>query len=77
VDANATDFAAYGLAPAKLEVDITTKDGKVTKLLIGERTPTESAIYARLDGDPRLFTISGSHQATLDKTSKDLRESIC
>jgi len=74
VDANATDFAAYGLAPAKLEVDITTKDGKVTKLLIGERTPTESAIYARLDGDPRLFTISGSHQATLDKTSKDLRE---
>jgi hypothetical protein len=74
VDANATDLASYGLAPAKLEVDVTTKDGKVTKLLIGEKTPTESAIYAKLDGDPRLFTMAANHQATLDKTAKDLRE---
>jgi len=74
VDANATDLASYGLAPAKLEVDVTTKDGKVSKLLIGERTPTETAVYAKLDSDPRLFTMAASHQAAFDKTSKDLRE---
>ena len=74
VDANATDWASYGLAPAQLEVDVTSKDGKVTKLLVGERTPTESGVYARLDGDPRLFTMPSSHKVTFDKTAKDLRE---
>lgn len=74
VDANATDLKSYGLQPAKLEVDVTAKDGKVTKLLLGERTPTETDVYAKLDGDPRLFTVAASHLATFDKTSKDLRE---
>jgi Domain of unknown function (DUF4340) len=74
VDANASDWASYGLAPAQLEVDVTAKDGKVSKLLIGERTPTESAVYARLDGDPRLFTMTANHKVTFDKTAKDLRE---
>ena len=56
VDANATDLASYGLAPALLEVGITDKAGKRTNLLIGENTPTGNAVYAKLDGDPRLFT---------------------
>ena len=74
VDANATDLASYGLQPPQLEVDVTAKDGKVTKLLLGERTPTETSVYAKLAGDPRLFTVAASHQATFDKTTKDLRE---
>lgn len=74
VDANATDLASYGLQPPQLEVDVTAKSGKVTKLLIGEKTPTETDVYAKLDGDPRLFTMAASHKATYDKTSRDLRE---
>jgi len=74
VDANATDLASYGLQPPQLEVDVTAKDGKVTKLLLGERTPTETSVYAKLAGDPRLFTVAASHLATFDKTTKDLRE---
>ncbi len=74
VDANATDLAGYGLAPALLEVDVATKDGKTTQLLIGEATPTGSNVYAKLGGDPRLFTMPNNNKATFDKTSKDLRE---
>lgn len=74
VDAHATDLASYGLAPARIEVDVTTKDGKTSKLLIGDKTPTGDAVYAKLDSDPRLFTMATNHQVTFDKASKDLRE---
>ena len=57
-----------------LEVDVATKDGKTTQLLIGEATPTGNNVYAKLGGDPRLFTMPSSNKATFDKTSKDLRE---
>jgi hypothetical protein len=74
VDASVTDLAAYGLAPALLAVTITQKDGKTAKLLIGESTPTGSAVYAKLDGDPRLFTMASANKSAFDKDSKDLRD---
>lgn len=74
VDSNATDLASYGLAPPLLEVDLTTKDGKTTKLDLGENTPTGSAVYAKLDGDPRLFTMAAFNKSAFDKTAKDLRD---
>ena len=74
VDPNVTDLASYGLAPALIEVSLTAKDGKTSKLLIGENTPTGSAVYAKLDGDPRLFTMASSFKSTFDKEAKDLRD---
>ncbi len=74
VDSNVTDLASYGLAPALLEVDIATKDGKTSKLLIGENTPAGGDVYAKLDSDPRLFTMGGFNKASFDKVSKDLRD---
>jgi hypothetical protein len=74
VDPNATDLPSYGLAPAQLEVKITQKDGKTSKLLIGENTPAGGAVYAKLDGDPRLFTINTTNKVAFDKDFKDLRD---
>jgi uncharacterized protein DUF4340 len=74
VDPNVTDLASYGLAPAMLEVKITQKDGKATKLLIGENTPSNDAVYLKLDGDPRLFTVNTTNKTALDKDYKDLRD---
>ena len=74
VDPNVTDLAAYGLAPAMVQVSITTKDGKTSKLLIGENSPTGSSVYAKLDGDPRLFTMPSSSKSAFDKEAKDLRD---
>jgi len=67
VDANATDLATYGLAPALIEVSITDKSGKKSKLLIGENTPVGANVYAKLDGDPRLFTIAANSKIAFDK----------
>jgi hypothetical protein len=74
VDPNVTDPATYGLAPALVSVAITTKDGKTSKLLIGETTPTNDAVYAKLDGDPRLFTMATSNKSAFDKDANDLRD---
>lgn len=74
VDPNVADLASYGLAPAVLEVKITQKDGKTSKLLIGENTPAGGAVYAKLEGDPRLFTINNTNKIGFDKDYKDLRD---
>ncbi len=74
VDPNVSDLASYGLAPPLIEVSLTAKDGKTSKLLIGENTPTSSAAYAKLDGDPRLFTMATSAKTAFDKEAKDLRD---
>jgi hypothetical protein len=74
VDDNVTDLASYGLAPAVAALTFTMKDGKTAKLLVGNDTTTGSAVYAKLDSDPRLFTMGTFNKTTLDKSSKDLRD---
>jgi len=73
VDSNATDLASYGLAPAADAVTFTMQDGKSTRLLLGDNNPTGSALYAKVDGDARLFTVSAATKGALDKNSKQLR----
>jgi Domain of unknown function (DUF4340) len=74
VDPNVSDLKAYGLAPASIEVNFGTKNGKTSKLLIGDNTPAGSAVYAKLDGDPRLFTMGMYSKTAFDKQAKDLRD---
>jgi hypothetical protein len=74
VDDKAADFAQYGLAQPSLELDVTTKDGKPQKLFLGDDTPAGSAVFAKLDGDPRVFTIASYNKTSIDKTTNDLRD---
>src|SRR5215470_1370996 len=74
VEDKAANPAQYGLAPAALQVDLSEKDNKSQKLLIGDDTPTGSAVYAMLAGDPRVFTIASYTKTSLDKTLNDLRD---
>jgi hypothetical protein len=69
-----SDLASFGLAPAVVSVTFTDTAGKATKLLIGETTPTGNDVYAKVDGDNRVYTMTSSHKAEFDKASKDLRE---
>src|SRR6516165_932768 len=70
----ATDLAAYGLATPAAEITITSKNNKAQKLLIGDQTPSGSAFYAMLAGDPRLFTLASYNKSSIDKTADDLRD---
>jgi len=65
------DLAPYALAQPVLEAEITTKDGKSSKLLFGDNTPAGASAFAMLAGDPRLFTVSSYVKSSLDKAPFD------
>ena len=69
-----SDVAAYGLANAAVELDVTLKDNKTQKLLVGDQTPAGNSYYAMLAGDPRLFKLASYNKTSLDKTVNDLRD---
>jgi hypothetical protein len=74
VEDKASDVSGYGLKSPSLEVDVTTKAGKTSKLKIGDDTPTNSGAYAMLEGDPRVFTVASYVKSGLDKSVNDLRD---
>lgn len=74
VDDKPTNLGQYGLAKPALEVAITEKDNKSQNLLIGDDTPTGSAVFAKLEGDPRVFTVASYNKSSIDKSSNDLRD---
>ena len=74
IEEKAADLTQYGLQTPSVDVTFTTKDGKKSKLLLGDDTPTGGAVFARMDGDPRVFTLSSYTKTSLDKAPKDLRD---
>ena len=68
------DLRQYGLAPASLEVAVTTKDRQSRKLLLGDDTPASSGAFAMLEGDPRVFTIASYTKTSINKGLNDLRD---
>jgi hypothetical protein len=74
VEDKASNMSSYGLDAPNLEVDVTGKGGKISKLKIGDDTPTNSGAYAMLEGDPRVFTVASYVKTGLDKSVNDLRD---
>jgi hypothetical protein len=74
VEDKATNLSSYGLNAPTLEVDVTGKGGKVSKIKFGDDTPTNSGAYAMLEGDPRVFTVASYVKSGLDKSVNDLRD---
>jgi hypothetical protein len=75
VDENPASVAAYGLEPPRLTVTFkVTGETAERRLLIGERTPTGSDLYARVEGDPKLILIASYIEDSLNKTTFDLRD---
>ncbi|MGO9895356.1 MAG: DUF4340 domain-containing protein [Bryobacteraceae bacterium] len=74
IDEKATDLSAYGLVNPSLDVRITRKDGKAVDLLVGDDTPNNSGTYAKLAGDPHVYTIASFVKSSLDKKADDLRD---
>ncbi len=74
MEEKAGNLASYGLDAPKLEFDLSEKDNKTQKLLLGDDTPTGNGIYAKLDGDPRVFIMPSFDKTSIDKTANDLRD---
>jgi len=74
VEDKASDLKTYGLDHPAVEVEVTEKSSKTHKLLVGDDTPTGSAVYAMLAGDPRVFTMASYTKNSFDKRLNDLRD---
>jgi ribosomal protein L12E/L44/L45/RPP1/RPP2 len=74
VEDKATDLSPYGLSAPTLDVTVTKKDGKSQDFLVGDDTPTGGGAYAKLAGDPHVYTIASYVKTSIDKTPNDLRD---
>ena len=74
VDDKPSDLKQYGLNPAGVEVEITEKDNKSQKLLLGDTNPTGNSVYTQLAGDPRVYTVPTYNKTSIAKTLNDYRD---
>ena len=70
IEEKAGDLSPFGLSDPALKV---TVNGKQT-LLVGDEMPTGGNFYAKLDGDPRVFSLLSGTKSSLDKSWKDLQD---
>lgn len=74
VEEKASNLKPFGLADPALAVGVTLKDNKKSRLLVGNATPTGNDYYAKLENDPRVFTIESYNKTSIDKSASDLRD---
>ena len=74
VEEKAADLSPYGLNKPGLTVKVARKDGKTSDVAIGDEVLTGSGSYAKVAGDPRVFTIASFTKTSLEKTANDLRD---
>src|SRR5712692_4323898 len=72
VEEKTTSLEQYGLTQPAIELNITDKNKKIAKLLIGDDTPAGTAVYAAIAGDGRVFALSSYKKNSLDRKSTRL-----
>lgn len=73
IDEQPGDLKQYGLNPARIEVTFAAA-GKERRLLLGQKTPTGSDMYAKLPGNSRVFLVPSYLETTFNKSPFDLRD---
>ena len=73
VDEKPADLEEYGLAQPRIQVAFKS-GGQEHTLLVGEKTPTGTDLYARRASDPRVFLIPSHLESTFNKGTFDLRD---
>ncbi len=75
VDENPASAADFGLDPPRFSVAFKAAGAAaLTRLQVGKKTPTGGDLYARVEGQPRVFLISGYLEDSLNKTPFKLRD---
>lgn len=74
VDENASDLAQYGLSNPHVIVGFKGADGVSGTLHLGDKSATNSDIYAQRGGESRVFLIPAYQESTFIKTPFDLRD---
>ena len=73
VSENVVEWGPYELEAPALAVGYALEEGG-GEVQFGRDTPTGSGVFARLKGDPRLFTVYSYNKNSFDKSVFDLRD---
>ncbi len=75
VDENPGDLKEYGLAAPRLEIDFKASGDKdYRKLLVGDKSPTGSDMFAKRNDEKRVFLIPAFQDSSFNKDTFNLRE---
>ncbi len=75
VEDQVSDWTPYGLVgDGELAVDVKFKEGDPKKVIFGRESPTGSNVFARIEGDPKLYTAYNYVKSSFDKTAFDWRD---
>jgi hypothetical protein len=75
VDENAADLKAYGLSDPRIDVTFHVEGEKEPKrILLGEKTPANSGVYAKLPTSNRVFLVPTGLETAADKSTFDFRD---
>jgi len=75
IDENPTNLNDYGLSNPRIQLDFkATGDKDYRKLLIGEKSPTGSDLFAKRNDEKKVFLIPAFQESSLNKSTFDLRE---
>ena len=75
VDENASDLNTYGLAQPRVDVTFHVEGEKEPKrILLGDKTPATSGVYAKLSTSNRVFLIDQALETAVDKSTFDFRD---
>ena len=75
VDENAADLKAYGLAEPRIDVTFHVDGDKEPKrILLGEKTPANSGVYAKLPTSNRVFLVGDVARDRCNKSTFDFRD---
>jgi hypothetical protein len=75
IDENPASLNDYGLSNPRIQIDFKgAGDKDYRKLLVGDKTPTGSDLFAKRNDEKKVFLIPASNETTLNRTTFDLRE---
>jgi hypothetical protein len=75
VDEQPKDLAAFGLATPRISITFRAAGDKTARtLLLGDKNPTGSDLYAKLPDAPRVFLVSAYLEGTFDKGTFGFRD---
>jgi hypothetical protein len=75
VEDNPASVKDFGLEPPKYSVAFKLAgDSTFHRLNVGDKTPTGADVYARVEGQPKLFLIAAYNGDSLNRTPFDLRD---
>jgi hypothetical protein len=75
IDENPADLNEYGLLTPRIEVNFKAAGDKdYRRLLIGEKSPTGSDLFAKRNDDKKVFLIQAFQETTLNRSTFELRD---